>query len=178
MHDTRLRSAVRCCLLAGPMAAGCTVLHVPKLDSFDTPLPSVQRASSVVLLNVQDDKSVRTLGKAGFGTLNGSLHAWTDSALALMKSELEKAGFTTATGAGKSLKVAVLDANLGVTGIDFVAAMAKCSVRLRVETGAGFVKDESWQNHALAPPSACDKAVAQAVQAVLRTTEVAEYLRQ
>jgi hypothetical protein len=165
-------------LLLASMAAGCTVLHVPKPDPFDAPLASLQGASGVNVINVQDDASTRTIGKAGFGTMNGSLRAWTDAAVALMKAELAKAGAKTQPDAAKTLKVAITDASLGVTGIDFVAAAAKCSVRLRVETGSGVVKEDSYQNHALGPPSACDKAVSQAAQAMLRAEEIAAYLRQ
>jgi hypothetical protein len=163
---TAVKSRSRPCLLLllGPIAAGCTVLHVPKPGSFDSPLPAFQGATSVSLVNAQTDTAIRTLGRAGIATLTGDLRAWT--------------GIKTQPDSKKSLKVAIVEANLGVSGIDFVAAVAKCSVRLRLETGNGFVKEETYQNHALAPPSACDKAVTQAAQAALRTEEVVAYLRQ
>ena len=165
-------------LLLGPIAAGCTILHVPKPGGFDSPLPAFQGATTVSIVNTQTDSSIRTFGRAGIGTMTGDLRAWTESALSLMNAELEKSGIKTQADGKKSLKVAIVEANLGVSGIDFVAAVAKCSVRMRLETGNGFVKEETYQNHALAPPSACDKAVAQAAQAVLRTEEVVAYLRQ
>ena len=164
--------------LLAPIAAGCTILHVPKPGSFDAPLPAFQGAASVSLVNAQTDTAIRTFGRAGIGTLTGDLRAWTEAAILLMNAELEKAGIKPQADGRKSLKVAIVDANLGVSGIDFVAAVAKCSVRMRVETGNGFVKEETYQNHALAPPSACDKAVTQAAQAALRTEEVVAYLRQ
>lgn len=165
-------------LLFAPIVAGCTVLHVPKPGGFDSPLPQIQGATSVSLVNNQTDSAVRTLGRAGVATLTGDLRAWTEAAISLMNAELAKTGIKTQADSNKSLKVAIVDANLGVSGIDFVAAVAKCSVRMRLETGTGFVKEETYQNHALAPPSACDKAVTQAAQAALRTEEVVAYLRQ
>jgi uncharacterized protein (DUF1800 family) len=174
----KARSSRWLLLLLGPIAAGCTVLHVPKPGSFDSPLPAFQGATSVSLVNAQTDTAIRTLGRAGVATLTGDLRAWTESAISLMNAELEKTGIKTQPDSKKSLKVAIVEANLGVSGIDFVAAVARCSVRLRLETGNGFVKEETYQNHALAPPSACDKAVTQAAQAALRTEEVVAYLRQ
>ena len=174
----RARSRPWLLLLLGPIAAGCTILHVPKPGAFDSPLPAFQGAASVSLVNAQSDSAIRTLGRAGVGTMTGDLRAWTESAMALMNAELAKTGIKTQADSRKLLKVAIVDANLGVSGIDFVAAVAKCSVRMRLETGDGFVKEETYQNHALAPPSACDKAVSQAVQAALRTEEVNAYLRQ
>lgn len=158
---------------------GCTIAHIPKPDALESgAIPSLQGASSVSLVNAQDDATVRELGRAGFGTMTGDLRSWTQTAVALMKAELEKAGLATRADATKRLKVAIVEAQLGVSGIDFVAAIAKCRVRLRVETGNGLVQDDNYENHALAPPSACDKAVSQAVKAALSNEQIVAYLRQ
>lgn len=167
-------------LLLFAFAAGCTVAHIPKPDPINSgAIPSLQSASSVSLVNAQNDTTVRDLGRAGFGTMTGDLHAWTEAAIELMKTEIEKAGLkTTQADAAKSLKVSIVEAKLGVSGIEFVASVAKCRVRMRVETGSGYVKDESYENNALAPLSACDKAVSQAVQSVLNSEQIVAYLRQ
>lgn len=85
--------------------------------------------------------------------MTGDLHAWTETAIALMKTQMEKAGIKTEAGTAKSFKVTIVEAELGVSGIDFVAAVAKCRVRMKVETGSGYVKDESYEHNAMAPPS-------------------------
>lgn len=159
-------------------ATGCTVTYVPKPESINSgTLSGLQGAGGVSIFNAQNDTTVRELGKAGWGTMRGDLQAWTETAITLLKTEMEKAGLKTQAGAAKSLKVTIVEAELGVSGVDFVAAMAKCRVRMRVETGAGYVQEENYQDHALAPPSACDKAVSQAVQGVLSNEQIIAYLR-
>jgi hypothetical protein len=173
---SRVRVILYSLLLVSAM--GCTVTHVPKPDPIDAgAIPSLKSTSGVDLINNQRDTTVRELGSAGFGTMKGDLHSWTEAALTLLKSEMEKAGVRIQKNAVKSIKVAIIEAELGVSGIDFVAAVAKCRIRMRVETGNGYVKDESYEQNALAPPSACDNAVSQAVQSVLTTDQIVVYLR-
>jgi hypothetical protein len=161
------------------LATGCTVSHVPKPDTIETgAIPNIRGTSTVLLINGQSDQTVRELGRAGFGTMTGDLRAWTDAAIAQIKTELEKAGLKAQPDGKKSLKVTVVEAELGVSGIDFVAAVAKCRVRLKVEAGDGSVKDGNIESNALAPLSACDKAMSRAVVSLLNDASIVGYLNQ
>jgi hypothetical protein len=159
------------------ISSGCAVLHAPKADPIAAgAIPRIHGKGTISVANAQEDKTVRVLGKAGFGTLKGDLNSWTEAAVALLGKELEKAGLKVQAGGEKSIKVTVLDVTLGVSGIDFVAAVAKGNVRIKVETGDGYVKEYSGEKNAAQPPSACDKALTEAVANILRDERIGSYL--
>jgi hypothetical protein len=161
-----------------PLVAACTVLHVPNPDPITIDaLGKLRGRASVSVRNDQPDQAIRPLGKAGFGTLTGSLHAWSEAAGTLLKQGLREAGFDVRDAGERTLGVAVREVELGVSGIDFVAAIPKCRVRLLVAAGSGYVKEVDQVNNALSPPGACDKAVSQAVIAALGDAGLAAYLK-
>lgn len=155
--------------------SACTVTYAPRPEALETPLPRLNGAAQIALINAQPDKSAREIGKAGFGTMHGDLYTWTESAIALMRAELARAGASEQSGASKTLKVAVTEAKLGVSGLNY-AGSPRCSVRLRVETGSGRVVDNATEANAISPPGACDKALAQAVDKALRDQSVRSYI--
>jgi hypothetical protein len=159
------------------MTSGCAVLHVPKADPVAAgAIPAIHGKGTVSLVNSQSDKTVRTLGRAGFGKLQGDLYSWTEAAIVLLGTEVEKAGLKVQSGGEKTIKVTVVEVKLGVSGIDFVAAIAKGNVRIKVETGDGYVKEYSGEKNALQPPSSCDKALTEAVSNVLKDARIVSYL--
>ena len=80
-----------------------------------------------------------------------------------MKTELEKAGLKVQSGGNKSIKVTVVEVKLGVSGVESVASVDKGTVRIKVEAGDGYAKEYIGEKNALAPPSACEKALTEAV---------------
>jgi hypothetical protein len=154
---------------------GCTVSHVPEPSSIDADLPDLR--GSVSLSNAQPDKTERELGSAGFGTMKGNLNAWSDSSIALLKQSFEEAGLQVVPGAPKSLQVSVVEVALDVSGINFVAAVPKCKVRLHVETGDGYSNDYTSENNAMSPPGACDDALSEATEDVLSDPRIVAYLK-
>lgn len=161
------------------MSSGCAVFHVPKPDPIAAgAIPQIQGKGTIALVNGQPDKTVQTLGRAGLANLKGDLHSWTEAAVNVLGAEVEKAGLKIQAGGAKSIKVTVLEVKLGVSGVDFVASIAKGSVRIRVETGDGYVKEYVGEKNNLHPPTACDKALTEAVLQVLKDTRIVAYLSQ
>lgn len=161
------------------MSSGCAVFHVPKADPIAAgAIPQIHGKGTISLVNGQEDKTVRQLGRAGFGKLQGDLYSWTEAAIALLSTEVEKAGLKVQSSGEKSIKVTVVAVKLGVSGIDFVASIAKGNVRIKVEAGDGYVKEYVGEKTALKPPSSCDKALTEAVMNILKDEHIVSYLNQ
>jgi hypothetical protein len=159
------------------MSSGCAVHHVPKPDPVEAgAIPQISGKGTISLVNAQEDKTIRDLGRAGFGTMQGDLYSWTEAAVALLGGEVEKAGLRVQSSGEKSIKVTVVEVKLGVSGIEFVAALAKGNVRIKVEAGDGYVKEYVGEKNALAPPSACEKAMTEAVMNILKDEHIVSYL--
>jgi hypothetical protein len=110
--------------------------------------------------------------------MQGDLYSWTEAAVVLLGDEVKKAGLEVKSGGNKSIKVTVVEVKLGVSGIDFVASIAKGYVRIKAETGDGYVKEYFGEKNALAPPSACEKAMTEAVTNILKDSHIVSYLSQ
>lgn len=166
-------------MLAFALSSGCAILHVPKAEPIPAgAIPQIQGKGTISLINSQNDKTVRKLGRAGFGTLQGDLNSWTEAAVVLLGSEVQKTGLKVQADGKKSIKVTVVEVKLGVSGIDFVAAIPKGTVRIKVETGDGYVKEYIGVRKAMQPPAACEKALTEAVMNVLKDTHIVTYLSQ
>jgi hypothetical protein len=159
------------------ISSGCAVTTVPKVEPIEAGVLSpIQGKGTIALVNNQQDTTVREFGRAGFGKLQGDLHTWTETAVQLLGTEMEKAGLKVQSGGEKSIKISVIDVQLGVSGIDFVAALAKGTVRIKVETGDGYSKEYEGEKNALAPPNSCEKALTEAVVNMLKDGRIVEYL--
>jgi len=90
------------------ITSGCTVKHSPNAASIgieDSPQFSGKGTLSIV--NVQTDKTVQDLGRAGFGTLQGDLYTWTEAAVKLLTTELEELGLTVQDDGEKTIQISV-----------------------------------------------------------------------
>ena len=161
------------------MSSGCTVHHVPNVNPVEAgAIPQIHGKGTISIINAQEDMTVRDLGRAGFGTLQGDLYSWTEAAVAQIGTEVEKAGLKVQSNGNKSIKVTVVEVKLGVSGIDYVAAIAKGYVRIKVEAGDGYVKEYIGEKNALQPPSACENAMTEAVINILLDAHIVTYLSQ
>jgi len=165
-------------ILALAMSFGCAISHIPKAEPVDAgAVPQIQGKGAIAIVNAQPDKSIREFGRAGYGKLQGDLYTWTDSAVQLLGTEMQKAGLKVQATGEKSIKITVLDVKLGVSGIDFVAAIAKGTVTIKVETGDGYTKEYVGEKNAIQPPNACEKALTEAVVNMLKDGHVVAYLK-
>jgi hypothetical protein len=180
MMKTRLGSRF-CMMVFGALLlvmSGCAVSHTPQVEPVEEgSLPQIQGKGTITIANVQPDTNVREFGRAGMGKLQGDLHTWTEIAAQLLTTELTKAGLKVQAGGQKSIKISVVDLKLDVSGIDFVAAMAKGNARIKVETGDGYSKEYEGEKNALRPPNACEKAVTEAVVNMLKDENIIAYLK-
>jgi len=164
-------------LLLG-MSSGCAMDHTPKAEPISSgAVPQIQGKGSIAILNIQTDKTVKEFGRAGYGKLQGDLNTWTEQAVQLLGKELQNNGLKVQVDGEKSIKIAVLDVKLGVSGLEFVAAMPKGNVRIKVETGDGYMKEYEGEKNAVGPPAACEKALTEAVVNMLKDDRIVEYLQ-
>ena len=165
-------------VLLGIFLGACSVRHVPNPGAVNIALESEQAKNvSVNVINAQDDSAEIKIGKAGFGTMYGDLHSWSETAVKLVKTTLEKQGAAISDAAPKTLKLSVTEAILDVAGIEFVAALPRCKVSLKVETGEGYSQTYEESNKAMSPPGACDKAMTSVVSLLMKDQAVLDYLQ-
>ncbi len=155
--------------------SGCTVYHLPNPDPIAMQEAPVITAESVTVINGQRDGTTVEIGKAGAGTMMGDLKSWTASAVGLLEGALESHGVAVRNDGDKQLELSIVEAQLGVSGLQY-AGIPKCSVRLLVRTGGGQSSTFFSEQNALAPPSACDKAIGAAVTAIFSDLILVDYL--
>jgi hypothetical protein len=155
------------------LLTGCTHTYVAR----QVPVPSGQVPRYAVphpvkLTNAQDSSEPSMLGQQGFHKYVGDLQKWTDTALRVMKKELESRGMAANAGAAKEIKLTVDNAN-----VHWGFATIRCIVRLKVETGDGYVN--TFEGNAASGWTlfkACDAAVARSVAKALSDPKVMGYI--
>jgi hypothetical protein len=183
-NDMKKNIGIRFCIFAVgivflAMVSGCAVSSEPKVKPMSAKaISKIKGQGTIAIVNNQPDKTVRDFGRAGFGTLQGDLNTWTEAAVVPLRETAEKAGLKVQPDGEKSILVSVVDVQLGVSGVEFVAALAKGNVRVKVETGDGYVKEYEGEKNAINPPQACEKALTVAVENIFKDERIVAYLRQ
>ena len=116
------------------VSVGCTHHYVPKqvpiekerVGQFPVPEP-------VTLTNVQESTEPVLIGAQGIHKFCGDLHAWTETAIGNLRSELEKRGMPSGSGDGKQLSLAVRDVD-----IHWGFATIRCITDMTFVTGDGY----------------------------------------
>ena len=155
---------------------GCTVNYAPSPGAISSEVvPTLNGSGNITLYNTQPDNTTRELGTAGFGTMKGDLHSWTNAAMTLIKTELKRHGLTVSFPAEKSLSIKVTKAGLDVHGAQF-AGVPRCRVEMEVKTNSGYKTNISSEGEAMSPPGACDEAMSQAVVKLFRDKQIVTLL--
>jgi len=155
---------------------GCSVIYVPEPGAISTEVvPTLNGSGNITLNNTQSDDTIRKLGTAGFGTMKGDLHSWTNAAITLIKTELKRHGLTVAFPAEKSLSIKVTKAGLDVHGLQFAGA-PRCRMEMEVKTSGGYKTNISSEGEAISPPGSCDEAMSQAIVKLFRDKQIITYL--
>ena len=158
--------------------SACSVRHVPKPGAVNIALEAEKAKNiSVNVVNVQEDATEVKIGRAGYGTMYGDLKSWSEAAVNQVKTTLEKQGVTISDAAPKILKLSVVEALLDVAGIEFVAALPRCKVALKVETGEGYSQTYEESNKSMSPPGACDAAMTSVVSLMMKDQNILDYLQ-
>lgn len=155
------------------LCAGCTHVYTPK-KVYIKPgaVPAFKPVKAVKLTNAQTSTDNSHIAQMGIHAYVGSLNAWTDVALGVMKKELERQGMTGAPDGSKELKIKITNAKA------YAAAFTMQSiVNLEVETGAGYKNTfEAKAGSGLTMYRACSGSVTRAVELALQDPKIQEYL--
>ena len=158
---------------------GCTRHYVPKQYPLKPGMaPEFSGSNAITVVNAQSSPGKagkeEFLGSVGAVTWRGDLQKWTDTAVGLLKTELEKRGFNVTENAPKKLKLTITRANI-YQGF----AAIRSILYLKVETGDGYSREFEGNN---ASPwtlyRACDGAVTRAVGAMLNDDKILSYLKE
>ncbi|MGA1840654.1 MAG: hypothetical protein ACMUIU_08515 [bacterium] len=153
---------------------GCTHHYVPREYPINPAMvPELNVSQPIRLINVQPDNKETLLGKYMGHKWMGNLTEWTDVAVSLLRTELQKRDINVTEDASKELKLNITKAEL-IWG----AWAIRCILNLRVETGDGYTVDLEGNN---ASPAtlyrAIDGAVTKAVTAMLNDDNILNYLK-
>lgn len=156
---------------------GCTIHSVPKSDEvYFSKLPRTDKQLSVNIINDQNDSKEITFGRYGFGFLDGDLRSWTNSAVESVRISLGKQGVSVSDKSSRLLKLAVINARIDEWGVPFVAALVRCKIELKADTGDGYSHTYEATNKSASPEWACDKAMYSVVGFLLEDTSIHDYL--
>lgn len=153
---------------------GCTHHYVPREYPINPVLvPELSVSQPVSLINVQTDNKDILIGKNMGHKWMGNLTKWTDVAVGLLQTELQKRDINVTEDAPKVLKLSITQAEI-IPG----AWAIRCILNLKVETGDGYTVDLEGNN---ASPAtlyrAVDGAVTRAVTALLNDDNILSYLK-
>ena len=152
---------------------GCTHYYVPREYPIKPEMvPEFSGSGAITVINGYTAPKVLFIGSQGAHTWKGDMKQWTDTAVGLLKSELEKRGFNTMQGASKELRLIVTHANLY-----WGFAAIRCILFIKVETGDGYANEYEGNNASgWTLYRACDGAVTRAIAAVLKDEKILAYL--
>ena len=101
----------------------------------------------------------------------GNLHLWTDTAVGVLKTELEKRGVTVTKRAPKTLKLSITRVCLFWAFHD-----VGCPLSLSVQTGDGYIRKFEVSNKSIDLYDSCDGAITRAVAAMFDDDNIRNYL--
>jgi hypothetical protein len=158
--------------------AGCgsvTVRHVPKPGAISASGMSNLRGSQAIDVKAGACSSEETsIGTVGVGKVVGKMSEWTDATAGAVRANLSARGATLTAGSPKVLIITMTKAQ--VSAIPIVGG-ATSKIALTVTTPEGLNSTFEASNSAMAPLSAVDGAVTEAVTKLLRDSAVDAYLR-
>ncbi len=174
-----VRIVVMAALLSAALfGSGCgsvTVRHVPKLGVISSAKMSNLRSSQPIDIKSGMSNSEETsIGTVGMGKVVGKLSEWTEATVGAVKTNLVARGATITAGSPKALTVTMTRAE--VKAIPIVGG-AKSKIVLTATTPDGLNSTFEGSGSSLAPLSAVDGAVADAVKKLLMDGAVDAYLR-
>jgi hypothetical protein len=160
-------------LVLSALFMGCTHYYAPRQYPIKPEMiPEFSGSGAVSVINGYAAPKVLLIGSQGAHTYKGDMQKWTETAVGLLESELEKRGFNTMQEAAKKLKLVVTRANLY-----WGFAAIRCILYLEVETGDGYANEYEGNNASgWTLYRACDGAVTRAIAAMLKDEKILTYL--
>jgi hypothetical protein len=162
-------------LILGIFLAGCTTHLVPSIRSVDpTAVPDFQGKQAVCIVNISTTSGETLLGTSSGGhTYMGDLSKWTDTAVTILKLELQKRGFIIRDCGEDTKKIGMSIIKAQIV----VRYGSKCFLELHLETGNGYTRNYVTYNSAFTYDKASDGAVTRAVTDILNDQKIIEYLQ-
>ncbi len=160
----------------GILLAGCTRHYVPSIHTVNPALvPNLKGDQAVCVINISTATGETILGTNDLGTkaYMGDLSKWTDTAVALLKLELEKRGFIIRERKedSKVIKLAIRLAQIAVPMGTY------CFVELHLETGDGYSRNYIANSSSFSYRKALDEVVTSVIISVLNDKKIIEYLQ-
>ncbi len=153
---------------------GCSHYYVPKQHPVNPgEAPDFTGMASINIVNAQETPKMNLLATQGFHKYLGDLQLWSDTAVGLLRSELEKRKIQVTDTAKKTIKLNITHATA-----HWGFASIRCILTLEVETSDGLRKTFEGNN---ASPwtlwRACDGAVTRAITALLNDEEMLKFIK-
>ena len=169
MLPTRIGITLACLLLS----SACTQVYNARVVRLDARrMGEFSVVEPIAVTNAQPSTERTLLGSDGTTTWYGSLNAWTETAVAEMRSELTRRGMPADGAAAKEVRLSVTAAR-----VIFGFAVLRSIITLHVETGNGYVHDfEGNAGSGWTIFRAIDASVARAVQQALNEPPMIGYL--
>ena len=136
-------------------------------------VPDFRGGQPLALLNAQANMENVNAGSASMVKYTANTHQVTDTAIKVLKTELEKRNIHTSEDADKQLRLAVLD-----IAIVYGFGTYRCILHLEAETGDGYNGNFEGNNvSGHNPERACGGSVLRAVAAMLNDDTILDYLK-
>ncbi len=175
----RITLASRVILLVGTMIliVGCgavPIRHVPKVASSSKNMSDLHGAQPIELKAGAANATEEAIGSVGMGKVMGNLSEWTTATVEAVRANLSARGAKITAGAPKVLTITMTKAEVKAIP---VVGVSKCKIVLTATTPEGLNSTFEGDDSSMAPLSAVDGAVADAVKKLLTDSAVETYLR-
>ncbi len=161
-------------LLIFSLPAACTHYYVPQQYPLKAgTVPDFTGKKAINIINAQQTSNVKLYYAQGFHKYMGDMQLWTDTAVGLLRSELENRNIQVADAASKFIKLKIIHAS-AYQGF----ATIRCIINLEVETSTGYKK--TFEGNNTSPWTlfrACDGAVTLAITAMLNDDEILRFIK-
>jgi hypothetical protein len=161
-------------LIVFALPVGCSHYYVPKQFPVKAgTVPDFTGNKSIHIVNAQETSKIRLIGSQGMHKWLGDMQLWTDTAVGVLKSELENRKIQVSDTAAKTIKLKVTHAN-----VYWGFATIRCILEMEAETSKGYRKTFEGNNtSAWTLYRACDGAVTMAITAMLNDDEILRFIK-
>ena len=156
------------------LLSSCTHHYVPNQFPVKPGMaPDFSSNKNIRVVNAHDTADVKLFYAAGFHKYMGDMRLWTDTAVNVLRNELEIRNVPVSDGAAKTIKLKITHAS-AYQGF----ATIRCIVTLEVEMSDG--RRKTFEGNNTSPWTlyrACDGAVTLAVTAMLNDNEILRFIK-
>ncbi len=166
----RIQAIFLCMVLV--LIFGCTIHYVPKQYPINEgAIPYFTLSSPVHVVNDLQGQSRQLVIGTDPYTFVGDLSEYTETAMNLLKSELDKKNIKNSNTAKKIIHLEIIKASLHLRGF-----INQTYIALKVETGKGYAREYHVINSSGLFDKSIDSTIAKAVTSMLNDQKIIEYL--